>query len=303
VRLLTSNEREWNRLPIMLDGLNGFDLDLRLSAARITVARAKLGRTAIAANLRAGKLTVTIGEAQAFGGILKGAMAIGASDIGADVKTQLQFSDVDLESCLEELFNFKRIEGRGNMTLALEASGASVLALTRTMNGTANLVGQQGSLTGLNVEQLLRRLERRPLSGAGDFRSGKTPFEKLTVNVKITQGTAEIEDVRLEGSKVRLGVSGTASIPTREFDLRGVAALAASSSSDAPTAFELPFVVQGPWDDPMMLPDTQSLLQRSPAANSLLDAVKNRTTRDSVRNAIERLTGGAPALPPAQPAK
>lgn len=305
IRLLTSNEREWNRLPIMLDGLNGFDLDLRLSAARITVARAKLGRTAVGANLRGGKLTVTIVEAQAFGGVLKGSLALGASDVGADVKSQLQFNDVDLESCLEELFNFKRVEGRGNMTLALDASGASVFALTRTMNGSASLVGQQGALIGLNVEQLLRRLERRPLSGAGDFRSGKTPFEKLTVNVKITQGIAEIEEVRLEGSKVRLGVNGTASIPTREFDLRGVAALAASNSSDAPTAFELPFVVQGPWDDPMMLPDTQSLLQRSPAANSLLDAVKNRTTRDSVRSAIERLTGGAPAAapPPAQPAK
>ena len=33
----TSNERDWNRVPIAIDGLNGFDLDLRLSAARITL--------------------------------------------------------------------------------------------------------------------------------------------------------------------------------------------------------------------------------------------------------------------------
>ena len=115
VRLLTSNERDWNRLPIMLDGLNGFDLDLRLSAAHMTIARAKLGRTAVAANLRGGKLLVTIGESQAFGGVLKGSLALGASDVGADVKSQLQFNDVDLESCLEELFNFKRVEGRGDI--------------------------------------------------------------------------------------------------------------------------------------------------------------------------------------------
>lgn len=66
VRLLASNERDWNQVPLGLDGLNGFDLDLRLSAARITVVRATLGRTAIAANLRGGKLTVAIGEAQAL---------------------------------------------------------------------------------------------------------------------------------------------------------------------------------------------------------------------------------------------
>lgn len=297
IRLLTSNERDWNRVPIALDGLTGFDLDLRLSAAHIKVARAKLGRTAIATNLRGGKLTVTIGESQAFGGILKGTLALAPSDLGADFKSQLQFTDVDLDDCLGELFQFRRLVGRGDMALTLDATGKSVLALTRTTNGSASLVGRQGALVGVNVEQLLRRLERRPLSGTGDFRTGRTPFEKLTVNLKIAQGTATVEDVRLEGSKVRLGLAGSASIPARDFDLRGVASLAAAKSADAPPAFELPFVVQGPWDDPIMLPDTQSLILRSPVASPLLNAVKKRSTHDTIRSAIERLTGGAISPP------
>jgi AsmA protein len=306
-RLLTSNEREWNRVPIVLDGLTGVDLDLRLSAAKITLARAKLGRTAVAANLRSGKLTVTIGEAQAFGGILKGAFSLASSDAGADFKSQLQFTDVDLENCFGELFGFRRLEGRGNMTVALEATGGDMLGMTRTLNGTANVVGRQGALVGLNVEQLLRRLERRPLSGTGDFRSGRTPFEKLAIDIKIANGIASVNDVKLEGSKVRLGVAGSASIPNREFDLRGVAALAASTAGDSQQTFELPFIVQGPWEDPIMLPDTQSLLARSPAAAPLLEGVRNRaSTRDSVRSAIDRLIGGPAAgtpLPEQQPGR
>ena len=304
-RLLTSNDREWNGVPIVLDGLTGLDLDLRLSAAKITLARAKLGRTAVAANLRAGKLTVTIGEAQAFGGILKGAFSLAGSDGGADFKSQLQFTDVDLENCLGELFNFRRLEGRGNMSVALDANGASMLGLTHTMNGTANVIGRQGAMVGLNIEQLLRRLERRPLSGAGDFRTGRTPFEKLTIDIKIAQGTATVEDVKLEGSKVRLGLAGSASIPNREFDLRGVAALASTGANEAPPAFELPFIVQGPWNDPIMLPDTQSLLLRSPAAAPLLEGARNRATRDTVRSALDRLIGGPSAgtpVPDQQPA-
>jgi AsmA protein len=305
IRVLASSERDWDRVPISLDGLSGFDLDLRLSAARMTIARAKLGRTAVGINLRGGKLAVTIGESQAFGGILKGALALAASDQGADFKSQLQFTEVDLENCLKELFGFRRIEGRGNMALDLEAAGPNMLALARSLNGTANLSGRQGALTGLNIEQLLRRLERRPLSGTGDFRSGRTPFEKLTVSIKIAQGIAHVENVQIEGPKVRLGLAGTASIPGREFDLSGVAALANTGSNETQPAFELPFVVQGSWDDPIMLPDTQALLQRSPVASPLLEAVKNRNTRDTVRSAIERLTGtrppaaAAPAAPPA----
>ena len=60
-------------------------------------------------------------------------------------------------------------------------------------------------------------------------------------------------------------------------------------------------MVQGPWDDPIMLPDTQMLMLRSPVASPLLDAVKNRNTRDTVRSAIERLTGAAPSAPAAAP--
>jgi AsmA protein len=303
VRLLTANERDWSRLPISLDGLSGVDLDLRLSAARITIASAKFGRTAIAANLRRGKFAVTIGESQAFGGILKGTLSLADSERGADFKSQLQFIDIDLESSLREMLHFRRLEGRGDIAVELDASGNSVLALTRTVNGTATLIGRQGALVGLNVEQLLRRLERRPLSGTGDFRVGRTPFEKLTVNLKATQGTVTVEDVRLEGSKVRLGLAGSASIPGRDFDLRGVAALASTTSADTAPTFELPFVVQGSWEDPIMLPDTQALILRSPVASPLLNAVKNRNTRDTVRSAIERLTGGAisPPTPAAQP--
>jgi AsmA protein len=302
IRLLTNNDRDWNRVPLVIDGLTGVDLDLRLSAARITLGRAKLGRTAVAINLRAGKLLVTIGESQAFGGMLKGSLALAASGAGAEFKSQLQFVDVDLEKCLGDIFQFRRLDGRGDIAVAIDATGNSVLAMTRTLNGTASLNGRQGSLVGWNVEQLLRRLERRPLSGTGDFRNGKTPFEKLTAEFKIADGVATVETVNLEGSKVRLGLAGSASIPARDFDLHGVAALASTTAADAPPAFELPFVVQGPWDDPMLLPDTQALIQRSPVASPLLNAVRNRNTRDTVRSAIERLTGGAISAPIGTPA-
>lgn len=61
-------------------------------------------------------------------------------------------------------------------------------------------------------------------------------------------------------------------------------------------------MVQGPWDDPIILPDPQSRIQRSGAAQPILDAVRNRGSRDAVRSVIERLTGGGAAQPAADPA-
>jgi len=78
--------------------------------------------------------------------------------------------------------------------------------------------------------------------------------------------------------------------------MKGVASLVAPAGSQAP--FELPFVLQGPWDDPLLYPDADSLIRRSPASAPLVDAVKNRSARDAVKSAIERLTGAKPVVAP-----
>jgi AsmA protein len=301
VRFLTGGERGWDMRPIELDGLEGIDVDLRLSAARVTVANARLGRTGVVANLRGGDLSVTVGESQAFGGVLKGTFGLARSPAGADFKAQLQFTNVDLEQCLGELFGIRKLEGKGNLGFAIESSGGSVFDLTKALNGAAGLTSRKGAIAGLNVEQLLRRIERRPLSGGGEFRTGKTPYESLTVNLKITQGVANVDDVRMEGPAVGLALTGSASIPARELDLRGTASLLSNANSAAP-AFELPFMVQGPWDDPIMLPDPQSRIQRSGAAAPLLDAIRNRDSRDAVRSVIERFAAPAQSAAPAESA-
>jgi AsmA protein len=287
-RLLASGARDWNRQLFDLNSLSTTDLDMRLSAARVTVGPTKLGRTALGANLRGGTLALSVGEAQMYGGVAKGSFGIGRSDAVADVKAQFQFTDVDLQACASELFGINKLSGRGNLNVSLVASGSSPFGLAQSLDGTATLTGRDGAIAGFNVEQLLKRLERRPLSGGGNFRSGSTPYDNLTVSVKFNDGIATAEDIRLEGPGTRLTLTGTASVPSREYDLKGVASLTSASGGKG---FDLPFVVQGPWDDPLVFPDPESLIRRSPASAPLLDAVKDRKTRDAVKSVLERFTG------------
>ena len=178
-----------------------------------------------------------------------------------------------------------------------------MLAVTRTLNGSASLSGNKGALAGLDVEQLLHRLERRPLSGGGDFRNGRTKYDTIAVALKIVQGKVTMEDVKVTGPAVELALAGSASIPQRELDLTGTATLVTPAKPGL-VPFALPFVVQGPWDDPIMLPDAEALIRRSGAAAPLLDAVRDRRARDAARSVIERLTGrsAAGAIPAAEQA-
>jgi AsmA protein len=286
IRLLAKNQRAWDQMPIALDGFNDLNLDLRLSAASIKVSNAQLGRTAVAAGMRDGKLDLTIGESQAFGGIAKGTLGLAAQQGTVGVSAHVQFVDVDLENCLGQVFGLRKLQGHGNLALNLDGSGTSVLAVTRALNGTASLDANGGSLSGIDLEQLLRRLERRPLSGSGDFRSGRTPFDHLAANVKVEQGLVSIDDMHVDGPAVKVAVAGQASVPARDLDLKGVASLIATNTADG---FDLPFVVQGPWDDPIMLPDPQSLIRRSGAAAPLLDSAKGYNASDAVRSVIDQL--------------
>jgi AsmA protein len=300
-RLLASGAHDWNRQLFDLNSLSSTDLDMRLSAAKVTVGGTRLGRTALGANLRGGTLALSVAEAQMYGGIAKGSFGIARSDAVADVKAELQFTDVDLQACAAELFGINKLSGRGNINVALTASGSSPFGLAQSLDGTATLTGHDGAISGFDAEQLLKRLERRPLSGGGNFRSGSTPYNTVTAAVSFAEGIATAKDIRLEGPSARLTLTGTASVPQREYDLKGTASLV--SASNGPPGFELPFVVQGPWDDPLIFPDPESLIRRSPASAPLLDAVKDKKTRDAVQSVLERFTGGGrkPANPEAVP--
>ena len=198
-RLLASGAHDWNRQLFDLNSLSSADVDMRLSAAQVTVGSSKLGRTALGANLRDGALALSIGEAQVYGGIGRGSFAVTRADEVADVKAQFQFNDVDLQACASDLFGVTKLSGHGNLNVSLMASGTSPFGLAQSLDGTASLIGHDGAIAGFNVEQLLKRLERRPLSGGGNFRSGSTPYDTLNVALKFSDGIATAEDVRLEG--------------------------------------------------------------------------------------------------------
>ena len=199
VRLLAGGDRGWDRKPIAMDEFSGMDIDLRLSAARVNVSTVKLGRTAVAANLRGNHLSVAVGESEAFGGVVRGTFSLARSQAGTDLKAQLQFANVDLDQSLGEMFGFRRLEGKGNLGLAIDSSGASVYDLTRALNGTATLVSSKGAITGINVEQLLKRIERSPLSRGNEFRTGKTPYDTLNVGLKIVAGQRQLRGAAHRG--------------------------------------------------------------------------------------------------------
>lgn len=277
----------WSRRPIDLSAVSHIDVDLRLSARELIVGSANMGRSAAALTARNGRLTATLGEAQAYGGNLRGSLVVTPRGEGYEVKASLAVQRAQLGQGLGEWFGFRRIDGIANAQVALEADGGSMADFVRTARGQASFNAVEGALRGFNAEAILRRLERRPLSAAGvDARSGSTPFERISATVRIEEGVARTSDMVLEGRIIVIRLEGTAGLANRDLDLQGLAALRRTAPAEG--VFELPFVVQGSWDDPFVLPDPQSLIRRSRAAAPLRNVTRDRDALRAVMDAIQR---------------
>ncbi len=152
-----------------------------------------------------------------------------------------------------------------------------------------------GAIVGLDVAQALRHLEQRPLSGGGDVRGGRTSFTTMEAKAQIVDGKATLDTARITGRQVQLQLAGSVSVADRTLDLKGDASLVNGSGEG--TKFELPFIVQGTWDNAFVMPDAQSLIRRSGAAQPLLDAVRSRGGDAAVRSVIEQISKPSPLLP------
>ncbi|MCJ8143742.1 AsmA family protein [Ancylobacter sp. A5.8] len=256
----------WSRETIKLDRLKDLDVDLRFSAAQVHAGTTRLDKLAASAVLKAGKLTLAIGDSEAWQGTFRATAQIAPLEQGTDVRVELAGEDVSLAQALGDLFRSQRLEGTGSFRINLGASGASIAELVGRLGGSASLTGTQGALTGIDVSRILSRLEQRPLSGVGDLRGGRTPYDTIDFSAQIHEGIAHVEHLNIESTKLRIELNGDADLARRDLDLEGTAQLVRAAE---PAAFDLPFMVRGSWERPVLLPDPQALIRRSGAARPL----------------------------------
>ena len=266
-RLADDAPRRWRSDPIDLDILSVVDLDLRVSSAETIIDKARLGRTAAALAMQDGRLELSLGEAAAYGGTLKGRLTMrAAAGQKARVETQMSIDNVDLGKALGDFFGFHRFEGIGSGTIDAGAAGDTVAQLSKTLKGRADFTVENGSLVGVDLADLMQRVARRPLSASLESHGGRTSFEKGSVHFAIFDGLATTSNMHLDNGGLQVSLEGTAGVPTRSLDLSG---LASWQTQAAATPILLPFHVSGDWEEPVVAPDTETLIRRSGATAPL----------------------------------
>lgn len=234
-------------------------IDLRLSAARATFADIPFSNLGLALIARDGKLDIVLASADFAGGTAKGRLALTSSEDRVDARLQAHLDSIDLAQALAP-FGIKRMNGTLNAQAQLDARGAQAAQFLRSLEGRIVFNARKGDLVGVNVPEILRRIEKRPLVTALDIRGGRTPFETATGTLRVNHGVAEIGDGLIVSPATRIDFNGSLRFADRTLALKGMA------SPPRGDGTALPFEIKGSFDEPFLIPDARALIRRSGAA-------------------------------------
>jgi AsmA protein len=263
-----SDTRGWSRAQFRHDLVAGFDADLRISADRLGLGPVILANAALLLDARQGVLTLKLQEARTFDGAVSAALRLAPSGEALDVSASFSGQGLNLLPLADLLGSGRRVEGRTDFQGQLFAQGRSPHDLARSLSGEIAFEARNGVIHGINIAQLLRRLERAPL-GLGSMTGGRTGFTTAAGRIGLTRGEGLMRDVRLESPELVVTLAGRTDVGDRTLDLAGAAA---RRSERGEIEFALPFSLDGSWRFPQLTPDVKTLLRRSQAAAPLFPA-------------------------------
>ncbi|AVG18158.1 AsmA family protein [Chromobacterium vaccinii] len=197
-----------NTNEIPLDWLDFFDLNGKVEVGELAMGRFRINH--ITSNVRINPRALELDQMSAdiYDGRLQGDASLSRRDVPhLQVKQTLQ--GMKIRPLLADLFNFNRLDGKGNGKIDINADGKSFAELRNTLNGDASFSLNNGALTGIDLVAALKNLpaELKEWNAAAQ-NDQKTTFSTLSTSFKLDSGVARSQDLKLASQLVNVNGGG-----------------------------------------------------------------------------------------------
>ena len=227
----------------------GLDLDLRISAAHADWRGHRIDDAAGSLICKDGELSVKLLQAAAYQGVLKGEITLARENDALATRLAGSLADADIGAALAD-FGWSGYRGRGGFDFSLRSTGLAPADSVASLAGVASLDLQSGVIDGVNIEEAMRRGQRRPIDVARDMAAGQTTFTRARAQFVVANGTAQIRGARVKGPGSALDIEGSINIAARELDARLAATQVDAEGAPSADAARLTIVIAGPWSAP-----------------------------------------------------
>lgn len=225
--------------PMDFSGLHAINADLELVTAAVLVQHMRIDGARLNLVVNDGYLAATLQNMSLYGGAGRGRFEIDARAPVARMVQDMTFSGIDTRRFLADAVNFNNIEGRGEITLALNSQGRTQSEFISSADGRMHIEVVSGVLHGVDLGGVSTTI-RRALRGELIAPEARTPLIGFSATFDIADGVLGSDDISFNTQDLRAPGVGTIDLVQNRLDLR----LAPRSQRGG---IVFPFVIRGPF--------------------------------------------------------
>jgi AsmA protein len=182
-------------------------------------------------------------------------------------------SGVDMARLLAGNSKNVRLSGKGSFSIKATGHGASVDAITKTLNGRADAYIADGAVEGVDLGYELSRAEAIfERDSAVLENTHRTRFDAFKTSAEINSGIAQTTDLMISSPVLKVTGQGAANLVTKTLDFH---LLADTLKSLRGVPVQIPLNVTGSFSDPTVKPDIDALA-KGQLKQKLEDVLRNK---------------------------
>jgi AsmA protein len=231
----------------------GIEFDLRLSAEHAMLGPLRLSEAAVSVLDTPTQSRVDIVDSDFETGRLTGRLATAAVDRQDEVALHIAVQGADFGNVIKNLgLGGPLPVTRGSLDLSLNLRRPITSQAWRDAEGHLRFRGEKGFLPGVDIAGVRQLATQKPYFSLSEAGSGNLEFDSVDLSARITNGSAEIDDGKINGSDGTLTISGV--VPYASNSL----ALSATVHPAPQDPAQLTVFIGGSWPNPVIWPVSQT---------------------------------------------
>jgi AsmA protein len=275
----------WSSNQVDFSVLRSMNGHFSFKSNNIIYKNINVGIVTLNSYLMNGKLTLSLKEAEVFGGNISGEVIVDTTSSATKIRHKINIEDVDLEK-ISAISNVANIfSGKVNAGIVLTSRGGSQKEIVGNLDGSLGIKIDDGFVRGVDMPGMVRNVASAFIVGEGIEK--KTVFKDLSGDFDIKNGTLKTDDVVLTSEIIDFNGYGSLNLPELSINfLMSPKPKHAKDEVDILGGVRVPILVSGSLFQPSLKLQAQNLVE---------DMVKNpKVTEDivkQIKNDFENIKG------------
>jgi len=253
---LDLSTRAWN-----MNALKLIDTAIEANFTQFRAGPVKMSGVSAKAGLSNGLFKVALQSTSLYKGALRASLTIDAAQKPARESLDLKLEKIDAKTFLADVANQNHVEGRIDMTVALQSSGAAPQDMANSLTGTTKLHFQDGAITNIDAPSSIHAIAAY-LPPSWKSLTDRIDITALDASFDVTNGIATTNDIHVVSPIIDVHGKGGLDLSQQTYDLRFEPKLVTHSQGKPASPLDLgaALIVRGPWANPQLSTDLSGLL-------------------------------------------